>query len=52
MGLWLSALGRPNWIVVWIFIMGTVLMRSAGWAHQRLRRPRFRHAGRATGGAR
>ena len=28
--LWLSALGRPNWIVVWIFIMGTVLMRSAG----------------------
>ena len=30
--LWLSALGRPNWIVVWIFIMGTVLMRSAGCA--------------------
>ncbi|MBS1131278.1 MAG: 4-hydroxybenzoate octaprenyltransferase [Proteobacteria bacterium] len=28
--LWLSALGRPNWIVVWIFILGTVLMRSAG----------------------
>ena len=28
--LWLSALGRPNWIVVWVFIMGTVLMRSAG----------------------
>ena len=28
--LWLSALGRPNWSVVWIFIMGTVLMRSAG----------------------
>jgi 4-hydroxybenzoate polyprenyltransferase len=28
--LWLSALGQPNWIVVWIFIMGTVLMRSAG----------------------
>ena len=28
--LWLSALGRPNWIVVWIFIVGTVLMRSAG----------------------
>ena len=28
--LWLSALGRPNWIVVWIFMMGAVLMRSAG----------------------
>ena len=29
-GLWLSALGRPNWVVVWIFVLGTVLMRSAG----------------------
>ena len=29
-GLWLSALGRPNWVVVWIFTLGTVLMRSAG----------------------
>ena len=29
-GLWLSALGRPNWAVVWIFALGTVLMRSAG----------------------
>lgn len=28
--LWLSALGRPDWIVVWIFVLGTVLMRSAG----------------------
>jgi 4-hydroxybenzoate polyprenyltransferase len=28
--LWLSALGRPNWILVWIFTLGTVLMRSAG----------------------
>jgi len=28
--LWLSALGRPNWVVVWIFLLGTVLMRSAG----------------------
>ncbi len=28
--LWFSALGRPNWIVVWIFTLGTVLMRSAG----------------------
>lgn len=28
--LWLSALGRPDWRVVWIFLLGTVLMRSAG----------------------
>jgi len=30
--LWLSADGRPNWKVVWIFVLGTVLMRSAGVA--------------------
>jgi 4-hydroxybenzoate polyprenyltransferase len=29
-GLWFSALGQPNWVVVWIFVLGTVLMRSAG----------------------
>jgi len=29
-GLWLSAAGRPHWAVVWIFVLGTVLMRSAG----------------------
>ena len=28
--LWLSTAGRPNWIIVWIFLLGTVLMRSAG----------------------
>jgi 4-hydroxybenzoate polyprenyltransferase len=28
--LWLSADGRPNWVVLWVFILGTVLMRSAG----------------------
>ncbi|AXS78887.1 4-hydroxybenzoate octaprenyltransferase [Dechloromonas sp. HYN0024] len=28
--LWLSALGRPNWMVLWVFVLGTVLMRSAG----------------------
>ncbi|NJD26472.1 MAG: 4-hydroxybenzoate octaprenyltransferase [Betaproteobacteria bacterium] len=28
--LWLSADGRPDWIVLWIFVLGTVLMRSAG----------------------
>lgn len=28
--LWLSAEGRPDWIWVWIFVLGTILMRSAG----------------------
>jgi 4-hydroxybenzoate polyprenyltransferase len=28
--LWLSARGEPDWRVVWIFVLGTVLMRSAG----------------------
>ncbi len=28
--LWLSTSGHPNWLIVWIFVMGTVLMRSAG----------------------
>ncbi|WP_300450451.1 4-hydroxybenzoate octaprenyltransferase [Accumulibacter sp.] len=28
--LWLSARGEPNWLVAWIFVLGTVLMRSAG----------------------
>ena len=28
--LWLSSEGRPNRIVLWVFILGTVLMRSAG----------------------
>ena len=28
--LWLSSHGRPNWIIVWVFALGTVLMRSAG----------------------
>jgi 4-hydroxybenzoate polyprenyltransferase len=30
--LWLSAHGRPNWKIVWIFALGTLLMRSAGVA--------------------
>jgi 4-hydroxybenzoate polyprenyltransferase len=30
--LWLSASGRPNWKIVWIFALGTLLMRSAGVA--------------------
>lgn len=28
--LWLSSFGTPNWWVVWVFVLGTVLMRSAG----------------------
>jgi 4-hydroxybenzoate polyprenyltransferase len=30
--LWLSSWGHPDWTIVWIFVMGTVLMRSAGCA--------------------
>jgi 4-hydroxybenzoate polyprenyltransferase len=30
--LWLSARGRPDWKIVWIFALGTLLMRSAGVA--------------------
>ena len=28
--LWLAADGRPDWLVLWVFTLGTVLMRSAG----------------------
>lgn len=28
--LWLSSAGQPNWVILWIFMLGTVLMRSAG----------------------
>lgn len=28
--LWLSSGGHPDWSIVWIFVLGTVLMRSAG----------------------
>ena len=28
--LWLSSEGRPSWVVLWVFVLGTVLMRSAG----------------------
>jgi len=28
--LWIAGRGHPNWVVVWIFALGTVLMRSAG----------------------
>jgi len=30
--LWISSRGRPDWVVVWIFVLGTALMRSAGCA--------------------
>ena len=28
--LWLSSAGRPDWLIVWVFALGIVLMRSAG----------------------
>jgi 4-hydroxybenzoate polyprenyltransferase len=28
--LWIASEGRPHWLLVWIFVLGTVLMRSAG----------------------
>ena len=31
-GLWLAVRAVPDWRVLWIFVMGTVLMRSAGCA--------------------
>ena len=30
--LWISSQGHPDWKVVWIFVLGTALMRSAGCA--------------------
>ncbi|MDP2805757.1 MAG: 4-hydroxybenzoate octaprenyltransferase [Gallionellaceae bacterium] len=29
-GLWIASAGHPNWLIVGIFTLGTVLMRSAG----------------------
>ncbi|MFH1043765.1 MAG: 4-hydroxybenzoate octaprenyltransferase [Pseudomonadota bacterium] len=29
-GLWIASAGRPEWMTVWIFCLGTLLMRSAG----------------------
>lgn len=29
-GLWISSHGHPNLVTLWIFVLGTVLMRSAG----------------------
>ena len=28
--LWISSNGHPDWIILWIFVLGTALMRSAG----------------------
>jgi 4-hydroxybenzoate polyprenyltransferase len=38
--LWLARRGIPNWMVLWVFVVGTILMRSAGcalndWADRR-----------------
>ncbi|MGZ3240451.1 MAG: UbiA family prenyltransferase, partial [Burkholderiaceae bacterium] len=30
--LWLASNGKPDWVLVFIFTLGTVLMRSAGCA--------------------
>jgi len=27
---WIASAGQPHWMIVWIFVLGTVLMRSAG----------------------
>lgn len=29
-GMWFASAGNPVWLIVWIFMLGTVLMRSAG----------------------
>ncbi|MGK2950837.1 MAG: 4-hydroxybenzoate octaprenyltransferase [Thiobacillus sp.] len=29
-GQWLASNGRPDWLILWTFVMGVVLMRSAG----------------------
>src|SRR5512137_178485 len=31
-GLWIAAEGRPHWVLVLVFVVGTTLMRSAGCA--------------------
>ena len=40
-GLWLSASGKPSPVVAWIFVLGTVLMRSAGCVMNDLADMRF-----------
>ena len=40
-GLWLSAGGMPSYQVAWIFVLGTVLMRSAGCVMNDLADMRF-----------
>jgi 4-hydroxybenzoate polyprenyltransferase len=39
--LWIAAQGRPAWLVVWIFGLGTLLMRSAGCVMNDLADARF-----------
>ena len=45
--LWIASAGQPDWLLAWIFVLGTVLMRSAGCVVNDYRRPRFRSARRA-----
>lgn len=28
--LWVASYGQPSWLLVWVFVLGTVLMRSSG----------------------
>lgn len=30
--IWISSFGSPNWAITWVFVVGVVLMRSAGCA--------------------
>lgn len=39
--LWIAGQGRPDWLVVWVFVVGTVLMRSAGCVMNDLADRRF-----------
>ena len=39
--LWIAAAGRPRWMTVWIFCLGTLLMRSAGCVMNDLADRRF-----------
>jgi 4-hydroxybenzoate polyprenyltransferase len=38
---WIAAYGAPHWLVVWVFALGTLLMRSAGCVMNDLADARF-----------
>jgi hypothetical protein len=48
---WIAARGWPPKAFVLIFVLGTVLMRSAGMRDQRFRRPQVRSARRTDEGS-